>query len=287
MSREEARRQILEIDDWRHPYDLDGVQVRLAQPWYRAWHHWRLGVDLAHIEAIVGDLAGKRVLDCACNDGYYGFQYAGKGASVVGIDARDDAIARAGLIKDYFNYRDTQHLRADLETLDCSRWISDPFDVTLFYGILYHLSDPIGILRNLGAVTKKVIAVQTFVHGQDLEPILRLQDERIELPGMGTRAIACTPSQAAVVKMLDHAGFDMVLRVSPHPYKGSMAPGSGPAWHWAFFYAIKGMPSELDRIKHVLQVTDSYDPALPRGQVVRIDVNTPPLNPYAAPVRGP
>jgi 2-polyprenyl-3-methyl-5-hydroxy-6-metoxy-1,4-benzoquinol methylase len=46
-----------------------------------------------------GSLKGKRVLDIACNSGFWSIQCALLGAEVVGFDARPELIEQANLLK--------------------------------------------------------------------------------------------------------------------------------------------------------------------------------------------
>lgn len=257
--------KILDIKDWRHPFDVPGLT--LEKSWYAEWHPWRLSVEMPIMEKIVGGLAGKRILDIGCNDGFYGYEFEKRGAHAVLVDARQAAIDRAHLMKGHFGYQ-ADILCGDLQELSFSEPVlKDPFDAVLFYGLLYHLSDPIGSLRKVGAMTKRVISVQTFMNGAERRPCLQIIDEPTHLPGMGTTAIVTTPSQAAVVKMLKYAGFDHVYRAVAKPYLADkLVPGSCPSWQFAFFYGVKGEPVSVDGL---VEITENSLPLNPYGLVAR------------------
>ena len=226
---------ILSITDWRHPFPVEGLQ--LTRPWYAKWHPWRLSVDQPFIRQLVGDLKGKRVLDVACNDAWYAFRYAQEGADAVGVDGRPEPIARGSLIKDHFGLDNLSLRVGDIEdrTIDLGT-----FDVTLFYGILYHLADPITVLRRLGDITRTVISVQTFIHTLDDESALKLVREPVEYEGNGLTELVTVPTQAAVADMLTFAGFDRVYRIMPADYSLARENNSNPAEQWAFFLGVKG-----------------------------------------------
>jgi 2-polyprenyl-3-methyl-5-hydroxy-6-metoxy-1,4-benzoquinol methylase len=95
----DLRSQILAIDDWRHPYEIDGQSVTLTRPFYAKWHPWRWSVDLPILREALGSFEGRTLLDVACNDGWYGFQAEKEGAIVTGIDGRAPAIEKANLLK--------------------------------------------------------------------------------------------------------------------------------------------------------------------------------------------
>ncbi|RYG20801.1 MAG: class I SAM-dependent methyltransferase [Caulobacteraceae bacterium] len=227
--------EILAIKDWRHPFPVEGLQ--LTRPWYGSWHPWRLSVDQPLIKQLVGDLKGKRVLDVACNDAWYAFRYAQEGADAVGIDGRAEPIARGSLVKEHFGLDNLKLMVGDIEdrTIPLGQ-----FDVTLFYGILYHLADPITVLKRLGDITTKVISVQTFIHALDPSPELKLVREAVEEEANGLTNLVTVPTQAAVADMLEFAGFNRVYRILPSNYDLARQNNSNPAEQWAFFLGIKG-----------------------------------------------
>ena len=276
------QQQILQITDWRHPYNLDeGLQNQLAKPWYKAWNEWRIGTDLERINLILRGMEAKTVLDLGCNDGFYGFAFAKLGAAqVIGVDAREKAIRRANLIKEYFDFKNISFICQDLQAHDLAKKLSTSFDLVLFYGVLYHLSNPIETLRALGKITQKVIAVQTFITGSDA-PILKLKDENVGLVGSGLTSVVCHPSQSATVKMLQYAGFDTILRICPYPYFTSplMARPHNATRHFGFFYGIKTTVVDKAKLYSLLNVTETYDPNKQETQVVVINNDTPPLTP--------
>jgi SAM-dependent methyltransferase len=250
---------LLSITDWRHPYTIAGQEVPLAKPWYRHWHPWRWSVHKALLDhALDGNLQGKSLLDVGCQDGWYSFEAAKAGASVVGIDLRDEAIQRANLLRQYFRLENPQFMVGNVEEAET---VHGQFDAVLNFGLLYHLADPIGVVRRLGAATRRVMAVQTFIHSMDRAPVLHLLREGVGLPGKGATELITTPTQRAIVLMLQEAGFDHVYRLLPRDYVRFVAPtGSNGEWQWSFFVGLKGQPL----------------PPLP--DVHRIDENSAPLN---------
>ncbi|MFQ5565068.1 MAG: class I SAM-dependent methyltransferase [Paracoccaceae bacterium] len=229
---------ILAIDDWRHPYEIEGKPNELEKAWFREWHPWRWSIDRPVINEALGDLKGATLLDVACNDGWYGFQAAEDCAIVTGIDGRKDAIQRANLIRQYFEVDNIQYVVGDIEDESS---LTGTYDVTLFYGILYHLSDPIRVIDRLGKMTNRIMAVQTFIHALDPNPVLHLLRENPELPGKALTQLITTPTQRAVVMMLKDAGFDHVYRGMPSNYFAGKV-NSNARWQWCFFYGVKGRP---------------------------------------------
>ena len=252
--REQLREKITSIVDWRHPYDLgDGVFNQLGQSWYKGWHEFRLALDFDRIGAALNGVEGKRALDLGCNDGFYGFALAKRGASqVVGMDALEDHIYRANLIKDYFSIENASFLLRDIQEMDLAQDFPEGFDLVLFYRLLYHLSNPIETLRALGEATHKMIAVQTFVDTSQA-PVLNLEQAYSTMPGTQFYPLVCRPSQSAVVKMLHYAGFPIVLRVSAYPsFTSPPEFGLNTGVNWGSFYGIKADEKEKSRIYEAL-----------------------------------
>ncbi len=75
---------------------------------------------------------GTRVLDVGCAGGYVASSLAQKGCTVIGVDAQDDAAARAACARFY------------VADLDAAGWAPEErdFDYVLFGDVLEHLRDP-------------------------------------------------------------------------------------------------------------------------------------------------
>jgi 2-polyprenyl-3-methyl-5-hydroxy-6-metoxy-1,4-benzoquinol methylase len=87
-----------------------------------------------------GCLRGKRILDIACNSGFWSIQCALLGAEVVGFDGRAELIRQADLIKSIVGVDDVQFRVLDF--WDMSRQaLGGTFDIVLNLGILCHLPD--------------------------------------------------------------------------------------------------------------------------------------------------
>jgi hypothetical protein len=81
--------------------------------------------------------------------------------------------------------------------------------------LLYHLENPFLALRNVCALTKKVVFLETMV--APMQPaVLALCDES-QVEDQGLRYVGFYPSEACVVKMLYRVGFRAVYRLSRMP----------------------------------------------------------------------
>lgn len=268
---EKVKDEILKIEDWRHPFEVEpGVWVKMFRDWFKQWHLWRVENLMPSIETIArhvlpDGIKGARVLDTGCWDGYYGFEFLKRGAGYLkGVDLREEAIRRANLIKEYYGYKDCEFQVKNIQDMAAGK---ESFDITLMFGILYHLSAPIDVVKALGDMSGSMMLLSTYAF-QDDEPVILLKRENPDKDSTGFQELITTPSEKAVIEMLDFAGFDLVLRDYPYPfyekYRGS---------DFGFFYAIKTAGVDKQKIAALLDklnVRDTYNPKLKEHQIVHL-----------------
>jgi hypothetical protein len=100
---------------------------------------------LRRILQIASDLSEKplsqlRVLDLACLEGHYGIELALHGAEVVGIELREQNLAKARFVKDYLQLDRVALYQDDVRNLSVEKY--GQFDLVICSGILYHLDIP-------------------------------------------------------------------------------------------------------------------------------------------------
>lgn len=153
-----------------------------------------------------GGLAGRSFLDCACNCGAYSFWAKERGAGdCFGFDVRDHWIRQARFLQEHRgeDIRFEQLNLYDLPSLDL-----DPFDVTLFKGILYHLEDPVRGLRIVAELTKETLVVNTATRNDFPDNCLVGAQEPLEHPMSGMDAVVWFPTGPETLrKMLSAVGF--------------------------------------------------------------------------------
>ena len=275
MEKEEIKKELLTITDWRHPFEVEpGVWVPLFRDWHKDWHQWRVKVLMPTIEKmaalfIPGGIKAARVLDIGCWDGFYGFEFMKRGAKFLkGIDLRAEALRRANLVKEYFGYPNCEFEQQNIQDKQFDR---ERYDITLLYGVLYHLTAPIDVLKRLGDITTTMLLVNTYASSEP-QPILKLKREDPEKDSTGFQGLITRPSQAALWEMLDFAGFDVILRDYPYPFYERYRDSD-----FGFFYAIKsrGDQEKVRKILNDLEVREAYNPRSKQHQIVRIRKQPP------------
>jgi tRNA (mo5U34)-methyltransferase len=106
------------------------------------------------------DLHGWRALDVGCNAGFYSFELARRGASVVGIDVDAHYLAQARWAAQQFGLQDRVEFR-QMQVYELARG-DEQFDLVWFMGVFYHLRYPLLALDLLAARTRRLLMFQTL-----------------------------------------------------------------------------------------------------------------------------
>jgi SAM-dependent methyltransferase len=155
------------------------------------------------VQAAGGSLQGKRILDIACNSGFWAIQCALLGADVVGFDARPELIAEAELLK-----RVTGVTTAEFRVLDF--WQMRPeelggtFDIVLNLGFLYHVAKPLEALELTKAMSRRHILLDTAVYPTDELAIYLKWEEPMDIRMAAREGMVAVPTRRAIELMLRH-----------------------------------------------------------------------------------
>jgi tRNA (mo5U34)-methyltransferase len=110
--------------------------------------------------ALPARLNGWRVLDVGCNAGFYTFELARRGASVVAMDVDPHYLAQARWAAGELGLRDKVEFR-QMEVYDLARH-EEQYDLVWFMGVFYHLRYPLLALDLLAQRTRKLLMFQTL-----------------------------------------------------------------------------------------------------------------------------
>ena len=233
MTREERLRLAHAPPAWMYEFDLgDGILTPLLSRELRQIHRTRQNMILPALEQCFPEgLVNLDCLDVACNEGYFSFLLHGQGARVRGIDVRPLNIERARAVQ-RIQGQDPARLTFAVEDFLANRDPPDRYHLTLFLGLLYHLENPMGALRILHRITRRVCVVETQLTRQH-DPVVSgwgAAGTFLELPAAlaiyrepdvaenrlaAHRGLSFIPNAAAVRQMLGAAGFSKVETVAP------------------------------------------------------------------------
>ena len=141
QSREQFAAQLQAFHPWRKgPFSLFGVNIDTE--WRSDWKWDRV---LPHIQP----LAGRKVLDIGCGNGYHGWRMLGEGAELVlGIDPTLISVMQYQVLQRYLGSRNHYVLPLGIEEVPAGLAC---FDSVFSMGVLYHRRSPLDHLFELRA----------------------------------------------------------------------------------------------------------------------------------------
>jgi len=164
---------------------------------------------LDHLASLDIPLEGRRVLDVGGGVGHLAQFFVKRGCSVVCTDARPENVAEMRRL-----YPDLDSRVLDVERDDVAA--IGQVDVVFCYGLLYHLENPIRVLRTLAGVCSDLMLFETMICDSAL-PVLRLDDETLSVT-QALRGIAHRPSASYLAMALDRIGVPHVYTAVEPPH---------------------------------------------------------------------
>jgi tRNA (mo5U34)-methyltransferase len=139
----QLRGHLMELHPWRKgPLELGGV--RIDTEWRSEWKWDRFAPHL--------DLAGQRILDIGCGNGYFGLRMLGAGAKlVIGIDPTMVFVMQWLAMQKLGPSLNNYVLPLGIEDLPEN---TGGFDTVFSMGVLYHRRNPVGHLEQLKRLSR-------------------------------------------------------------------------------------------------------------------------------------
>jgi tRNA (mo5U34)-methyltransferase len=240
----DEQRQEYFSSGWWHSIDLGGGRITPG-----AHKLEELQENFALFQ-LPEDLAGQRVLDIGCWDGFYSFEAERRGAEVVAVDCwRPEKffVAHAAL-----QSRVQFH---ELSVYEVTKQRLGTFDIVFFLGVLYHLRHPLLALERVCEVTRGQALIESHVidHARATEyPNMEFY-EWDELGGQYDNWWG--PNSECMLRMTRAAGFARVEALRPQLSRNVLKAQRRWA-HW---------PQQAQPSLHLRAVTNaiSFQPASP------------------------
>lgn len=194
---------------------------------------------LEMVERVVDGYFGSRLpqircLDVGCHEGFFSLAMARKGVGKVrGVDVRPESLEKGRLVAQILGFHNLTYDQQNCESLAIEE--TEPYELCLFLGVLYHLENPMLALRNISRATKELCIIETQVVDEvegraewgarewtrPYGGILAVIDESGEFYNdnreAGATPLALCPSLAALQHMLKHGGFRRTEIIQPPP----------------------------------------------------------------------
>ena len=155
------------------------------------------------------ELGLKTAMDVGCGLGYFSELLVELGFNTRAIEGRAENAAEARQRVPGLEVR-----VADAE--NDSLGSAGSYDLVLGLGLLYHLENPFRAIRNLYALTGRILIIDSMCVPAKL-PVLHLREENSAAEDQGMTPAVFYPSEACLVKMLYRAGFYAVSRPARLP----------------------------------------------------------------------
>jgi len=223
MTNDRIRQDFGRYEAWHYAYEFEGglsFPIKTAFPGPLTDLVQRPLLRYRHfmpylLQACGGSLQGKRVLDIACNSGFWSVQCALLGANVVAFDARPELIEQAELIASIVGVENIEFRQLDFWEMRPEN-LGGTFDVVLNLGILYHLPDPLEALRLTRKMARDCILLDTEIYPSRKATIRLRWEEPRAIRSANRSGIVALPSKQSLELMFRDIGMRSWSEVPLH-----------------------------------------------------------------------
>jgi len=213
---------------WFYEFDLpDGSRTESYLPEIARQIHVTRQNALRSYLGNLGD-GYATALDISCHEGFFSLLLAEHFASVIGLDRNRDSLEKASLISSVLGHTNIQFENSSVEDWSEERGA----DFVLCFGLLYHVENPIQVIRKLSALTAKALCIETqvlaheltgsvedgsYLWQRDIQGLFGLCLDYSERAEGGLTDLALVPSAKALDFLLRQFGFRGVQFYAPKP----------------------------------------------------------------------
>jgi 2-polyprenyl-3-methyl-5-hydroxy-6-metoxy-1,4-benzoquinol methylase len=224
MDDQEIVRRINSFARWHYQFDLRGHLTPIADPTHIIRHAERKKYFFEPLVRMFGgSLKGKRVLDLACNAGYWSLAAIEAGADYVyGLEGRQMHVDQANLV---FEINKVEPKRYRFVTGDIFRTDFTPlgkFDIVLCLGLLYHVSKPVELMEKIVSCNTDTLVIDSslsLLPGSSFE----LRRDPLDDPRNAVDyEVVLVPTRKAVLDLVHQFGYQsIILKPQFADYTGS------------------------------------------------------------------
>jgi tRNA (mo5U34)-methyltransferase len=188
---------------WFHTFEI-------AEGLWTKGHYKPSPTWLFDVMELPKDMKGLRALDMGCADGIMAFEMARRGADVTAVDVYTPEFQNVVFLSELWNLP-VKYVQSTIYEFK-----SDPFDIILASGVLYHLQYPLLGLHCLNALCKDSLVLESHVaRGRSMTCRFYPGKELENDP-----SVWWVPTRKCLREMLKSAGFEIVkiLKNAPSRY---------------------------------------------------------------------
>lgn len=165
-------------------------------------------------------------LDISCHEGFFSLILAEYFKSVTGMDKNQESLDKAVQIATLLGHPEIQFKNLSAEQWDEKQGA----DFVLCFGLLYHVENPIQIMRKLASLSKKALCIETqvlpynltgpiedgsYLWQRELNGLFGLCIDYSHSPEGGLTDLALVPSRQVLEFLLKQFGFKTVSFYKP------------------------------------------------------------------------
>ncbi|MEG3889937.1 methyltransferase domain-containing protein [Microcoleus sp. Z1_A1] len=224
--------ELTKYGQWMYEFDLgNGIKTPVYTDVINQVHKVRHSMIFSFLDSVSFDYKSASVLDIACNEGYFAFEALKHGCKfALGLDVRKENIEKALFIQRALQYQNCEFREADIFEFETR----DTYELVFLLGIIYHVENPIGLLRKSADLTSKFLIVETqlcqsqqkaisfgwgvpgkYLEGEEYFVVYDEQQETNPLASTGN-VFSLIPNLSAVIKILRKLGFKSVIQLYPN-----------------------------------------------------------------------
>ena len=192
----------------------------------------------------------RSVADVGCGVGYFSAFLKDMGFDVTGFDGRPSNLEEA-----HRRHPAIQFVFADVE--EASILQAGAFDLVFCVGLLYHLENPLRALRNLAAITKTILLIESRATPQRESAFYLKQEPMLE--DQSLRSLALYPSESSLIQICYKLGFSSVYRTARFPNHEDFRDQLGRKRQRTILVASKH-PVESAHLLPLPEPPEFYDP---------------------------
>lgn len=218
--------QFIKNRTWFYEFSLpDGTKTSCYLPAYIAKiHETREKVLRDYLKS--NKISKNTALDVSCHEGFFSLILSEYFSTVYGIDKNVDSLNLADIMKNFLGKKNVSFQHCPIEDAP----LSMKSDFVLCYGLVYHIENPMQVLRKLASLTGKVLCIETQVlpfsmscriedgcydNQRNLKGLFGLCSDYPTSKEGGLTEYALVPSLDAITYMLEQLGFASVSVYEP------------------------------------------------------------------------
>lgn len=157
------------------------------------------------VETLLGTKkSAVQLLDLGCHNGFFSLDMASRGVQhVTGVEVREPSLTQARFLQQHYQLPNIAFVHGDIAHWQPPR----SFNVVLNLGLLYHVIDPVTLVRNTFRWCEDFAVIDTVCHQEPISAFIAAFNKDTDYHGEGTHSVELHPTYRALIDTMHDAGF--------------------------------------------------------------------------------